>query len=87
MEYFKPPESMYFDGNISVDWMKWYQRFQIFLDNAEKPEKVTTLLHCMGDEAIEIYNNMVFAEAHGESDDAVQAENKNDYATVVRKFN
>ncbi len=41
----------------------------------------------MGDEAIEIYNNMFFAEAHGEGNDAVQAENKNDYATVVHKFN
>ncbi len=30
---------------------------------------------------------MVFAEDHGEGDDAVQAEDKNDYATVVRKFN
>jgi hypothetical protein len=86
MEYFKPPEHMSFDGNVSVDWIKWYQRFQIFLDAAEKQEKVTTLLHCMGNEAIEIYNNMVFAEAHGEGENAVPEEDKKDYATVVRKF-
>ncbi len=59
--------------------------FQIFLDAAKKTAKVTALLHCMGEDAIDIYN-MEFVPAHGEGDTRVEAENTNDYATVVGKF-
>ncbi len=77
MEYVKPPERICFDGNVSETWKKWYQMFQIFLDAAKKPAKVTALLHCMGEDAIDIYN-MEFVPAHGEGDTRVEAENTND---------
>ena len=49
------------EGNISENWRRWRQRFELFLvasGAAEKPEgtKVAILLHTVGEEALEAYN-------------------------------
>uniref|UniRef100_A0A6P7FZV3 Uncharacterized protein LOC114334479 n=1 Tax=Diabrotica virgifera virgifera TaxID=50390 RepID=A0A6P7FZV3_DIAVI len=64
---FKPPESLILDGNISENWRKFSQKFDLFMiatDLTSKPEskKLAVLLSLVGDEALELYNTFTFAE-------------------------
>ncbi|KAK6166970.1 hypothetical protein SNE40_022164 [Patella caerulea] len=65
MDQLKAPGSLNLDGNLSENWRRWKQRFEIYLDASgivSKTEKVktSTLLHTIGEEALEIYNSFVF---------------------------
>ena len=65
MEHFKPPKPLSLKGNLSENWRRWKQRFELYLevsgisDNEEKSQ-AATLLHVVGAEALEVYNNFTF---------------------------
>ncbi|XP_021340552.1 uncharacterized protein K02A2.6-like [Mizuhopecten yessoensis] len=66
MEQFKPPSPMSFDGgNLSENWRRWSQRLNVYLTasgGSEKPDatNVAIMLHSIGEEGLEIYNNFTF---------------------------
>lgn len=67
MEHFKPPGTFSFDGNLSENWRRWVQRYELYLTASganEKEEKtqVAILLHTIGEEGLEIFNTFVFTE-------------------------
>lgn len=76
-----PPSSMCYTGSISENWKRFKQRFNLYIeatDYGAKADKVKTslLLHVIGDEAIDIYNNFTY-----DNDD-----DKWVLATVIAKF-
>ena len=65
MEQFKPPEPLSLDGNLSENWRRWKQRFELYLKVSgvsEKAEKTqaATLLHVVGAKALEVYNTFTW---------------------------
>lgn len=83
MDFLKPPGPLSSAGEISKNWQTFKQRFEFFLAASEptdkprtEPCKTALLLSVAGEEAIEIFNTFSFGED----------ENKNDYATIVKKF-
>ncbi|XP_075738735.1 uncharacterized protein LOC142784003 [Rhipicephalus microplus] len=83
MDLLKPPEPLRLSGNLSENWKRFKQSFELFLQAtaAEKSprsdsSKVALLLSFAGDEVLDIFNN--FQYGPGES--------KESYDTVVRKF-
>ena len=83
MEAFvKPPEPLEATkGNPAHTWVKWRQRFQIYLQAtsmATKPstQKVGLLLNHIGENGIEIFTNFAFDEG----------EDRTNFDTVVGKF-
>ena len=59
------PPPMLWKGNISENWKKFVQRFDLYMEATEKTKKsdktkVSILLHIMGEEAIEVYNTFTF---------------------------
>lgn len=91
MAWAKQPKPLYIRGNINEAeaWAVWKKEFNIYLKAAElseKPDvvKVGTLLNLIGKEANKIHDNFSFAPAIPESGE--QAEDPDDYATVLHKF-
>lgn len=80
--------------NQSAEWDRWKFRFDIFLQAtgaSVKPDlvKVGLLLNHVGDDGLEIFSNFKFLEARPDPDNEghqLPAERKDDYTTVVRKF-
>ncbi|XP_060080411.1 uncharacterized protein K02A2.6-like [Ylistrum balloti] len=65
MDQLKPPEGLKMDGNLSENWRKWYQRFQLYLTASgidKKDEKIqtATFLHVIGTDALEVFNTFKF---------------------------
>ena len=65
MDSIKQPDSLCLEGNVSENWRKWKQRFHLYMTAsgmADKPMYVRscTLLHTIGEEALEIYNTFDF---------------------------
>lgn len=65
MEYFKPPGALLLKGNLSENWRRFEQNFEIYLkasafDTEDDARKIAILLNTAGEEAIEIYNNFVW---------------------------
>ena len=61
MDKFKPPEPLNLEGNLSENWRRWKQRFELYLEasgisDKEDNTKAATLLHVAGAEALEVYN-------------------------------
>ena len=68
MEQLKPPNELSFDGNLTENWKKWLQSFELFLIASgidEKDEKVqcATFLHVAGENARTVYNSFTFEDA------------------------
>ena len=81
MNEFRPPDALIFSGNLSENWRRWSQRFDLYLKASGKDKKdekiqVAILLHVIGEEGLEIFNNFVWAE---ESD-------KDKIANVLKMF-
>ncbi|XP_049527323.1 uncharacterized protein K02A2.6-like [Dermacentor silvarum] len=82
MDVVKPPEPLHLSGNIRKNWLVFKQKLQLFITTTEpeKPRpsavKAAILLSTAGDEALDVYNNFSFAAG----------ENREDYDTLVRKF-
>lgn len=75
------PGPMIFEGNVSENWRKYRQRFELYLQASEKnakPDslKIALLLNQMGDQAVDIYNTFSYAEG----------ENKAHFDTILKKF-
>lgn len=77
----KPPPELCLSGNVSNNWKKWRQKFEIYLKASKtflEPEdvQVATLLSFIGDQGLEAFNNFKF---NLESD-------KNKLKVVIDKF-
>ena len=91
----KPPEALEIStGNPAHSWGKWKQKFEIYLKAtgaSKKPDemKVGLLLNHIGDPCLEIYSNFVYLperdDPAGEKD-KLPAENPDNYATAITKF-
>ena len=80
------PPSMDFSGNISANWKRFKQRFELYLeatDKASKSDKLKTslLLHIIGEEGISVYNTFQFTAAQ-----EGQPDPKTVLKTVLGKF-
>ncbi|XP_077550596.1 uncharacterized protein LOC144163726 [Haemaphysalis longicornis] len=83
MELLKAPPPLQLTGNLSEQWKRFKQKFELFLvatTTKEQPRseaaKAALLLSVAGDDALDVFNTFTF-EAQ---------ECKEDYATVVSKF-
>lgn len=83
MENLRLPEPLQLTADGGRNWKLFRQRFDLFLQATaatDKPRseaaKTALLLSVAGEEALDVFNNFVFAEG----------ENKEDYATVTAKF-
>ncbi|XP_077511488.1 uncharacterized protein LOC144121920 [Amblyomma americanum] len=83
MEQLKPPDQLLLTGNIANKWALFKEKFELFLEataSTKEPRteaaKTALLLSVAGDDALEVFNNFTFSAE----------ESKNDYATVVSKF-
>jgi len=71
MELFcKPPKGLSLNGNISKNWRKFKQSFEIFLkasSNTNKTDevKVAILLNIVGEDGVELYNTFNLQETEG----------------------
>ncbi|KAI5107408.1 hypothetical protein C0J45_3046 [Silurus meridionalis] len=69
MEGLKPPAGLDLsNGNLSENWRRFRQRFELYLfaaGCASKPAKVQSslFLHVAGEEALEVYNTFTFDDA------------------------
>ena len=80
MEHMKPPKGMTFQGNVSDNLTRFRQRLELYMEALNmdtKPDKrkIAILLTVAGQEAVDIFNTLTFAD--GERDN---------YNTVLRKF-
>ncbi|XP_070390989.1 uncharacterized protein [Dermacentor albipictus] len=82
MDAVKPPEPLQLSGNLRRNWLLFKQKLELYITatSSDKPRKeavkAAILLSTAGDDALDVYNNFVFAEG----------EDKEDYQTLVRKF-
>ncbi|XP_050548028.1 uncharacterized protein LOC126909633, partial [Daktulosphaira vitifoliae] len=61
----KIPKNLSLDGNLAVNWRRFYQQFEIFLlasGSYEKPDevKIAILLNVAGEKLVDIYNTFTF---------------------------
>lgn len=66
MDQMKPPNTLNLEGNLAENWRRWLQQFNLFLIASGISEKSTTvqastLLHVIGENALEIYNTFTWA--------------------------
>ena len=61
----KPPTGLQLTGNLSENWRKFKQRFEIYsiasgLNEKAEEIQVASLLHLVGKEALEVFNTFQF---------------------------
>ncbi|XP_070378979.1 uncharacterized protein [Dermacentor albipictus] len=83
MDSLRAPGPLNMTGEASKNWQTFKQRFELFLAASEPDDKKRSVssktalfLSVAGEDAIEIFNTLSFAEG----------EDKADYATVIKKF-
>ncbi|XP_077516524.1 uncharacterized protein LOC144126312 [Amblyomma americanum] len=83
MDLLKPPEPLQLSGNLSQNWKRFKQELELFIkattpkdDPRSGAAKAALLLSVAGDEALDVFNTFTFGEQ----------EDKEDYDTLVRKF-
>ncbi|XP_024942173.1 uncharacterized protein LOC107269153 [Cephus cinctus] len=74
----KAPPPLSFDGNVKENWLKWKQRFDLYMEATEldtKPEarRIAVFLHTIGEEALEKYNTFNLSADDKKKFDAVAA--------------
>lgn len=62
MDSFKTPKHLELEGNLSENWRKFYQSFEIYMvaasfETATDARKIAILLNTIGEDALEIFNN------------------------------
>ena len=67
MDKLQHPEPLSFQGNLSENWRKWKQRFELYMtasgNNSKSDEtKSAILLHVAGPEALEVHNGFTWGE-------------------------
>ena len=95
MSFARPPVPLEIStGNPTHSWGKWKQKFAIYLKAigvAKKPDemKVGLLLNHIGELCLEIYSNFIFLPERDDpagGEEKLPAENPDNYATVMAKF-
>lgn len=95
MPFAKPPEPLEISmGNPAHSWGKWKQKFEIYLKAigaSKKPDemKVGLLLNHIGEPCLEIYSNFTYLPERDDpagGEEKLPAEDSDNYATVVAKF-
>ena len=81
MELIKPPKVLSLEGNLQENWKTWKQNFDFYLIATEYKAKASEVkaglfLHCVGDNARQLYNTLVF------DNDA----DKLKYEIIIQKF-
>ncbi|KAL1262289.1 hypothetical protein QQF64_007554 [Cirrhinus molitorella] len=81
MEGLKPPQPLQLEGNMAENWKKWKQKFGLYMtasgvETKDKKIQSCTLLHVIGDEALEIYNTFDF----------IETEDKDNVKEIIKKF-
>lgn len=77
----RTPEPMSFDGNLSENWKRFRQKFQLFTLAAYQGKKIkdnvkiAQLLTLVGDDGLEVYNSFDF-----------EVGEENDFESVLEKF-
>ena len=89
--FVKPPEPLKMGGNMSHTWDRWKRRFNIFLQASGlstkgTKQKVGILLHIIGDEGLEIFENLEFLPRRTIDDQEIAAEDKDNFDCVVQKY-
>ncbi|KAK4874704.1 hypothetical protein RN001_014064 [Aquatica leii] len=64
---FKPPANLSLQGNLSENWRKFKQNFEIYLKASDKcgkddKAKIAILLNIIGEESVGIYNTFTLSE-------------------------
>lgn len=67
MDSFKTPKPLELQGNLSDNWHRFYQSFEIYMaattfNTAVDARKIAILLNIIGEDALEIYNNFKLTE-------------------------
>lgn len=67
MDSFKTPKPLELQGNLSDNWHRFYQSFEIYVaattfNTAVDARKIAILLNIIGEDALEIYNNFKLTE-------------------------
>ncbi|KAK9685286.1 hypothetical protein QE152_g38158 [Popillia japonica] len=81
MEYVKQPREMSMDGDLGLNWKKFKARFEIYIkatginNKGTEENRIACLLHCMGEDAQEIFETFELSEQKKES-----------YKEVVKAF-
>ena len=60
MDQLHPPPAMQLEGNLSENWRKWKQRYELYeaasgLAGKEEGVKASAFLHIIGQESLDIY--------------------------------
>lgn len=85
-----PLSPLNFKGNMAENWKAWVQKFEIYSTATELDEKAeriqcAQLLHCMGEEAITIFNTFVFTNEEENKIEPLKLKFKN-YFTPKRNL-
>ena len=80
MQNLKPPGPLALHGNISDNWRRWQQRWNLYAkaSGAEKKDEATQcalFLHVIGDDALDVYNSFTFDDSE-----------RNKIARLIAKF-
>ena len=84
-----PPSLNLTHGNISENFRRWEQQVQLYIKsigygNKPKDEQAALLLHCVGEDAIEVYNTFEWPEIEATGSSVVQP--KDDTKDILKKF-
>ena len=65
MDKLDHPGPLSLQGNLSENWRRWKQRFELYLTASGTSEKdasvqSATLLHIAGEDALEVYNTFTW---------------------------
>ena len=87
MEGFVKPSPLSLDGNVSENWRRFKQKFEIFVtasgfEKKTKPERCCMLLNLAGEQAIDVYNTFTYKGSEGDT----PAEDPKDPDVVIQKF-
>ena len=98
METFRPPSCLRLDSNnLEEEWKFWEQKFDLYLNASGASEKsevtqIAIFLHCIGDDALKVFNAFQFASEDDKKQLKVIKEKFKDYCTpckniVFERFN
>ncbi|KAJ8019365.1 hypothetical protein HOLleu_42086 [Holothuria leucospilota] len=65
MEQLRAPNPFSFEGNLSTNWKKWIQRFDLYLvasgiDMKDAKLQSSLFLHVIGEQGLDVYNSFKF---------------------------
>ena len=89
MDRLHTPQPLELTGNVAEHWKRFKQSFQIYkiasgLDNKSKDVQSMTLLHVIGQEAVEIYNTFEWSDNECEECDKQKEIHTVD--CIIKKF-